>query len=368
MKLAPRILILLTMISLISCQSSSENVNVFEKFEVKRGTNIAHFLSQSSARGEERKSFFTETDVEKIAELGFDHIRMPIDEEQMWDEEGNMHEDAFSLLHDAIGWCDEAGLRVIVDLHILRSHHFNNEEKPLWTERAEQEKFFELWKDLSGELKEYPMGQVAYELMNEAVADDPELWNNLLNEAFAVIRKLEPERTIVIGSNMWQSANTFHQLRIPENDSNILLSFHFYAPFALTHHRASWTGIKDYTGPVHYPGEVVEEKDLEGLPENLVNQMRGASGYYTIDTLKQMMKEPLEFAKKYNLPLYCGEFGVYKPAPWEDGLRWYDDMITVLEEQNIGWANWCYKGSFGIYDEDGEVKQDLMEKFFQNVK
>lgn len=354
-------------LSLISCQTNTNSENKFDHFNIQRGTNIAHFLSQSEQRGVARESFFTRNDVETIASLGFDHIRLPIDEEQMWDENLNRHTEAFKLMNNVITWCNEEGIRVIVDLHILRSHHFNKDKKPLWTERVEQERFLNLWRDLSDDLKDYPVGQVAYELMNEAVADDPDQWNDLLNEAVEVIRELEPERTIVIGSNMWQSASTFHELRIPENDTNILLSFHFYSPFALTHHEASWTGIKDYHGPVHYPGEVIEEKDLEELPEDLQEQMRGAAGYYTKDTLKSMMQEPLEYAKEHKLPLYCGEFGVYNPAPRDDGLRWYNDMINVLEEQGIAWANWCYKGGFGIYEEDGKIDEELMKRFFQNA-
>ncbi|MEX0987039.1 MAG: cellulase family glycosylhydrolase [Bacteroidales bacterium] len=361
-----RTMLAVLIISLASCGNPAENSGEFEKFEVQRGTNIAHFLSQSNNRGAEREAFFTKADVETIAALGFDHIRMPIDEEQMWNEEMEKNADAFELLHNSIKWSHDAGLRVIIDLHILRSHHFNEGEKPLWTERAEQEKFFDLWRDLSGELAGYPVGQVAYELMNEAVADDPEQWNELLNEAYSVIRELEPDRVIVIGSNRWQSANTFHQLRIPGNDPNILLSFHFYNPMALTHYRASWSGVYDYEGPVQYPGEVIKEEDLEGYPEKFKQQMKWSSGYYTIDTLKKMMQEPLEFARKNNLNLYCGEFGVYKPAPREDALRWYDDMITAMEEYGIGWGNWCYKGSFGIFNEEGSVDQELMDIFFQN--
>ncbi|MCF8225499.1 MAG: glycoside hydrolase family 5 protein [Bacteroidales bacterium] len=359
-------MLMLAVFFLASCNNEKKETSVFDEFAVKRGTNIAHWLSQSDRRGEARAAFFTQEDVERIASLGFDHIRLPIDEEQMWDEQMNKHEDAFQLLHNAIGWSGDEGLRVIVDLHILRSHHFNRGEKPLWTERKEQERFFDLWRDLSGELKKYPTGQVAYELMNEAVADDPDQWNSLLNEAVGVIRESEPERTIVIGSNMWQSAGTFDQLEIPEDDRNILLSFHFYSPFALTHHQASWTYIYDYDGPVHYPGQVVREEDIEGLPDELANAMRGAGKYFTKDTILKMFQKPLKVAKKYDLPLYCGEFGVYKPAPREDGLRWYDDMITALEEEGIGWANWCYKGSFGIFDDEGEVDGELMEIFFQN--
>lgn len=49
------------------------------------------------------------------------------------DKNGDRHEDAFQLMTNCIDWCAEKNLRVIVDLHILRSHHFNAEEKPLWT-------------------------------------------------------------------------------------------------------------------------------------------------------------------------------------------------------------------------------------------
>jgi hypothetical protein len=42
------------------------------------------------------------------------------------------------------------------------------------------------------------------------------------------------ESESVIGSNRWQSATTFDKLRVPENDTNIVLSYHFYEPFFLT--------------------------------------------------------------------------------------------------------------------------------------
>ncbi len=352
-----------------SCQNPQPGKQVEGPFTVKRGTNIAHFLSQSDARGAERQAFFTRADVDTLAALGFDHIRLPIDEEQMWDEDMNRHEDAFQLMHNAIDWCIADGLRVIVDLHILRSHHFNEGKRPLWTDPAAQDKFIALWKDLSSELKQYPNNMVAYELMNEAVADNPESWNQLIARAMKVLRETEPDRTIVIGSNRWQSASTFHQLRIPEGDSHILLSFHFYTPMALTHHTASWTGLlSKYSGPVHYPGQIVEEKDLEGYPEDVQQEVRWSSGYFTADTLRKLMQEPLEYAREHQLPLYCGEFGVYHPAPREDALRWYNDMITVMEDEGIGWANWCYKGGFGIYGKDGAIDRDLMKIFFQNKK
>lgn len=363
-----RLLLAGMMAGLVSCSSPAEKTGDFGEFTVHRGTNIAHFLSQSDRRGAEREAFFTRADVQLIDSLGFDHIRLPIDEEQMWDEQMVRHDDAFELMHNVIRWAGEEGLRVIVDLHILRSHHFNEGEKPLWTDPAEQERFFDLWRDLSSELSEYPNGQVAYELMNEAVADDPAQWNELIAKASKILNDLEPERTIVVGSNRWQGYETFADLEVPASDTNILLSFHYYHPFALTHYRASWTDIYAYEGPVRYPGQIVREEDLAGSSEALKEQMSWAAKYFTADTMRKQMEIPLAYARERGLPLYCGEFGVYKPAPREDALRWYDDMIRTMESLGIAWANWCYKGSFGIFLENGEVDQELMEIFFREVE
>jgi len=143
------------------------------RFDIERGVNISHWLSQSKKRGEERNDFFTEADVDFIAEIGYDHIRIPIDEEQMWTVDGEKEAEAFDLLHNGIRWALDKKLKVIIDLHILRSHHFNEDEKPLWTNPSAQEEFFNCWRDLSEELKMYPTDQLAYELMNEPVADDP---------------------------------------------------------------------------------------------------------------------------------------------------------------------------------------------------
>ena len=50
-----------------------------------------------------------------------------------------------------------------------------------------------------------------------------------------MIREREPHRKIVVGSNMWQHVDTFHQLKVPD-DQDIILSFHFYRPHIFTHY------------------------------------------------------------------------------------------------------------------------------------
>jgi endoglucanase len=156
---------------------------------------------------------------------------------------------------------------------------------------------------------------------------------------------------LVIGSNRWQSANTFDQLRVPANDPNILLSFHFYEPFHLTHYQAGWTDLKDFKGKVNYPGQIVVDGKT---PEE--------RKVYNRDTLEKMMLKPIRLADSLNLPLYCGEFGVIDKSPTEAKLAWYKDMVAIFEKHNIGYANWNYKaGSFGIVDIDINPDKPMIE-------
>jgi endoglucanase len=356
-----KITILIFCLVLMQCQGQkkdshqqSDDIST-PTFFLKRGVNISHWLSQSKVRGAERTAFFTVEDVKFIAEIGYDHIRIPIDEEQMWDEEGNKEEEAFKLLHNAIGWAADHNLKVIVDLHILRSHHFNESEKPLWTDPKAQEQFYQCWRDLSGELMRYPTDLVAYELMNEPVADDPEEWNVLVAKSAAVVRQKEPQRFIVIGSNRWQSVHTFDELKVPENDPYIILSFHFYHPFLLTHHQASWTSIGAYNGPVQYPGLLVDEVSVANIADaDLKKSIEDQNAIYTKDSLEKMMEKPIRKAEELNLQLYCGEWGCLPTVPRESFLQWYADVRDILEKHEIGWTNWDYKGGFGIVDRRNE--------------
>jgi len=319
------------------------------------GTNLAHWLSQTRRQGAERRGFITERDIADIAGLGFEHVRIPVDEVQMWDDAGRRDEDAFTALHDGIRWSLEHGLKVLVDLHILRAHHFNAEDKPLWTDPAAQAHFVDLWRDLSDALHGYPVDRLAYELMNEPVADDPDDWNRVLAMAFAAVRALEPERTVVIGSNMWQQARTFDDLVVPD-DRRIILSFHFYEPFALTHYRAGWTALKDYAGPVRYPGVTVTDEQFAALPDPQKEAVRDFAGrHFDRQVLADMMQAPLRRARELGLPLYCGEFGVFEAAPAADRARWYRDVLAIFDEHGVSWANWNYKSDqFGLVGLDGE--------------
>jgi len=360
-KTRSKLVLMLTAFALLSLQGcTSEEAK--GPLILGKGTNLAHWLSQTKRTGEERRQFILEEDIAYISALGFDHVRLPIDEQQMWHADGTRDDDAFATMHDAIRWSIDHGLLVLVDLHILRSHHFNAKEKPLWTEVAAQEQFIALWRDLSSALRDYPVDRVAYELMNEPVADDPEDWNKLVAKAFAAVRELEPDRSIVIGSNSWQSARTFDDLVVPD-DPNIILSYHFYEPFMLSHYDTPWTFMNGYQGPVHYPGIILTDTEFEALPDDQKDAVRDFVGrVFNKQVLAEMMEKPLRVASELDLPLYCGEYGVFNKAPSADRRRWYQDIQAIFDAHGVSSANWNYKSDqFGFVGNDGANIEAIKE-------
>ncbi|GAA0552216.1 glycoside hydrolase family 5 protein [Chitinophaga japonensis] len=330
-------------------------------FHIRRGTNVSHWLSQSILQGNDRVNYFTEKDVIYLANHGFDHIRLPIDEEELWNMQQEKVRSSFQLLHQAMQWCYLHHLKVVIDLHTLRSRHYHTKEKPLWNDPEARERFLQCWRELSGELKRYPVSMLAYELLNEPLADSAEQWNELLAEGIAVIREREPRRVIVISNNGKHDLGSFDGLRVPAGDPNILLSFHYYNPLILTFHLARGFRFDDYNGPVHYPGPTVTQKEMDAEPATIRNLITGSTKPYNREVIQSQLQPALQAAKRLQLPLYCGEWGCLNTVPKRDRLRWYKDVRRVLEDNNIAWSNWDYKSKgFGFMGEDGEVDKSLL--------
>ncbi len=355
----------MTTLALSACSTKNEDDGV-NNFRIKRGTNVSHWLSQSEERGEARLKHIQEDDFARLDSLGFDFVRLPIDEVQFWDENGNKIPEAWELMHNAINWAEKHHLRTIVDLHIIRSHYFNavnegdKEANTLFTSEKAQQDLINMWYQLSDDLKGYSVDSVAYEFMNEPVADDHEQWNQLIAKVHKALREREPNRTLVIGSNRWQGHETMKYLKVPEGDKNIILSFHYYNPMILTHYGAWWAPIGKYTGKVNYPGILVSKEDYEAAPDSIKKELEPyLTQVWDINTIREQFKDAIDAAKKYNLQLFCGEWGVYEPVDRELAYKWTKDMLTVFDEFNIAWTTWCYDADFGFWD---QKKHDFKDK------
>jgi endoglucanase len=146
----------------------------------------------------------------------------------------------------------------------------------------------------------------------------------------------------------------FAFLTVPEDGPNLILTFHCYYPMFLTHYRATW--VKEcaaYDGPLCYPGMVVPQEAFDRLAPETQRLIAKWVKHGDRSVMAADLLWPLAVAARTRLPLYGGEFGVIAAAPANPNEAWHRDFIAVLEERGIAWANWSYKGGFGMLDREG---------------
>lgn len=322
-----------------------------------RGVNISHFLSQRDPEQPKGPGYFAEMDAAFLARCGFDHVRLPVDEDILWDDQGKRREAAWDCLHDTLAFCKRQGLRVLLDLHIVRSHHFNSEfqgeTNALWTSEAEQDHLVELWRLLCKEMEAHDTDFLGFEILNEPVSPEASTWNRILNRCHKAIRERQPGRTIVVGSNNWQKVWTVPELELPADDPATVVSFHYYEPGMVTHYKSHWTALGEYDGRVRYPGVPFPPEDI---PDDASGRLRSllaeSNRPYDREVILGEVRIAVDHAKSLGMPAYCGEWGCIRRTPREVRLAWYRDVVDVFAQLGVGWAIWDYKGGFRIVSAD----------------
>ena len=121
----------------------------------------------------------------------------------------------------------------------------------------------------------------------------------------------------------------------------------------LTHYQASWMDLKDYQGPVHYPGMVVTSEEMTGRSDT--DKKLSSSWTDSVYDRNRFAREfgiVAEVAENHGIPVYCGEYGCLSVKQNEDArYSWLSDMNAVFDSLGIARAVWCYRegdGGFGI--------------------
>ena len=116
------------------------------------------------------------------------------------------------------------------------------------------------------------------------------------------------------------------------NGKNIVYSVHNYQPHAYTHQ-----GIQNLTGTdlAHAFGQMGQ-----GWPGTFGD---GAGGVWNKDRLRQELAPAVEFARKNNVRMYVGEFGVARWAP--NAADYLKDNIELFEEFGWDWTNHAFRES-----------------------
>ena len=122
----------------------------------------------------------------------------------------------------------------------LDFHEFNAlGENP----EANKDRFLAFWRQIAERYKGQP-SEVLFEILNEPNKKlTPDMWNQWLREALAIIRQTNPKRTVVIGPAAWYGINLLEKLELPEEDRQIIASVHYRFTWASSGPmtRATWT-------------------------------------------------------------------------------------------------------------------------------
>lgn len=113
----------------------------------KKGVNLGGWLSQSPLTKEHMDAFITEKDLEAIASIGADHVRLPVDYPLVETEDGTDKEEGYRYIDNCVSWCKKYGLHMLLDLHKAFGYSFGNAANcGSFFENANlQERFLSLW-------------------------------------------------------------------------------------------------------------------------------------------------------------------------------------------------------------------------------
>jgi endoglucanase len=171
-------------------------------------------------------------------------------------------------------------------------------------------------------------GKVVFEILNEPNQAADAVWNDLLAEGLAVIRKTNPTRNVIIGPAFWNNVGWLDRLKLPADDRHIIVTVHYYLPMNFTHQGARWT--PEY--------------------QNLTGITWGTPGDYA--TLDKDFDAVQAWAKNNDRPILLGEFGAYDKGPMESRTKYTAAVARAAEKRGWAWAYWQFDSDFIVYDID----------------
>jgi endoglucanase len=314
-----RIVLLLALAAGFSFQAAAQPqpIDAFEQnHRLGRGVNIIGYdpiwRSPEQAR-------FHEKHFRLLKEAGFQSVRINLQPFRQMDQTNGwaLRSTWFETLDWAVAKATAQGLQVILDFH-----EYNRMGQDPEGNKAQ---FLAFWSQLSAHCQTAP-NSVLFEILNEPNKKlTPELWNQYLHEALAIIREKNPTRTVIIGPAFWNSVDHLKELDLPADDRHLIVTVHYYKPMEFTHQGAAWTAHKDKSGITW--GNDVERKAVQ---EDFANVTA--------------------WAKDNKRPIFLGEFGAYDKAPMELRVSYTDFVARTAEGLGWSWAYWQFDNDFLLWD------------------
>lgn len=296
------------------------NKPIFQKsLWIGRGVNLGNALEapEEGAWG----VVLQEEYFQLIKDAGFNSVRIPVRWSAHADQQApfTIQTAFFDRVDWAVNQAISRDLTVVLNMH----HYEEIYEDP----KSHAQRFLALWAQISDHYKNYS-DHLFFELLNEPHnALILESWNHLAQEAITLIRKTNPDRPIIVGPGDWNSISHLDYLKLPEEDQNLIVTFHYYQPFRFTHQGAEWVSGSNAWLGTRWNGSDIELQSIR------------------FDFLSASL-----WGKAHNRPIYLGEFGAYSKADIDSRALWTSAVARTAEAYGFTWAYWEFCAGFGVYD------------------
>ncbi len=332
---------------------------------LSRGINISRWFAfpKEAFTPAYLDHWVSEAEFKQLAAAGFRHVRLSITPDFLKAMQAPYASlpDRFAYIDRALDWAERNQLAAIVDVH---------PHNPLPLEQGLESPAYSylqsLWQELATRYRDRP-STVLFEILNEPQVKNPQAWQAIAAGLVKTIRAIDPIHTLIVPGPGWSGAPDLANLK-PVDDPNVIYTFHFYNPFEFTHQGGPWDeSLKDLRA-LPYPFDVERFQAAKQRISNPRTKGRLRNfewAGYNASKMRQDLQTALDFRRRYQVPIYCGEFGAFNfTAIAADRYRWHQDLTTAFRQEKVGYALFEYRGGFGLVPDHGK---DLDTRLLQAI-
>ena len=256
-------------------------------------------------------------DIRRIAQAGFDTIRLPV----AWSNYSSpraphrIDPALFARVDEVIGYALDEGLNVILDVHHFYQLMHDPDRHAGWLDA--------IWEQLATHYEGWPDALI-FEFLNEPFAKmDTERVDAMNHRLLELVRQRHPDRWVIMSGAGWGGLDGLYSANLPE-DPKVIGTFHYYDPFNFTHQGATFGQ--------HIP--IGREWGTQADRDALANTMTRAAAW----------------REETGLPVFLGEFGVYADIDIGDRAQWTRAVRRAAEREDIAWCYFDWATTFKVYD------------------
>jgi hypothetical protein len=166
----------------------------------------------------------------------------------------------------------------------------------------------------------------AYEVLNEPLIrrqirqESPAVWPILVERIVKAIRSKDPNRFVVVNAGFGGESSQYVKFK-PLSFDRIIYGAHVYNPHEYTHQ-----GIRSFPIGMAWPGSIDKV-------------------YWDKVRLIKQIEPLIDFKKKYDIPVWIGEFSAVR---WAQGSsEWLCDAVSIFNDNGFGWMYFAFNGYHG---------------------